>query len=210
MLARRCLRNSLAIGCALTICTAGLAMSCEAEPSNDRRANSQPPADSVGAPNDLARIPADALAVLQKFVGDWQTETHLTRPGAAPEKPAPTIDTRGTATCQPTLGGRYFEFRAETLPPGQADLQVMTFDTEAGVYRQWVFSSDGYRHEATGTWNAATNTLRWTGKSGDTSFVILDHWVSADRLEWTLTRSDAEGKVVQTITGVVSRAEDLK
>ncbi len=188
MLASRWAQTTLAIPCALAICAAGLAMSC-AHP---------------GAANDLATAPAEALAVLQKFVGQWQTETHIRRPGP----PATTFDTKGRATCQQTLAGRYFEFRAETVPPGQSDLQVMTFDVEAGVYRQWVFSSDGYRHEATGTWNAATNTLRWTGKSGETSFVILDHWASPDRLEWTLTRTDPAGKVVQTITGVVSRAAE--
>jgi len=180
----------VAIACTLAICAAGLAMSC----------------DHPEPPNDSPTIPAEALAVLQKFLGDWQTETHLTRPGAAPAKQSRTITTKGTAVCRQTLAGRYFEFRAETVPPGQSDLQVMTFDPEAGVYRQWVFSSDGYRHEATGMWDSTTSTLRWTGKSGDTTFVIDDHWVSADHLEWTLSRTDAEGRVVQTITGVVTRA----
>ena len=192
MLARRLIRILLTTALALAICAAGLAKSC----------------DDPVAPNDLAKIPAEALAVLQKFVGQWQTETHLTRPGAKSTKPSRTIATRGRAICEKSLGGRYFEFRAETVPPGQSDLQIMTFDSEAGVYRQWVFSSDGYRHEATGTWNAATNTLRWTGKSDGTTFVILDHWVSPDRLEWTLTRTDAEGRVVQNIDGVVSRAAE--
>lgn len=191
MLAPHWARATLAIGCALALCGALLARSAETTP-----------------PDDLPITPTEALAVLQKFVGQWQTETHLTRPAADSTKPSRTITTKGRATCEKTLGGRYFEFRAETVPPGQSDLQVMTFDAEAGVYRQWVFSSDGYRHEATGTWDAATSTLRWTGKSGDTSFVILDHWVSADRLEWTLTRTDAAGRVVQTITGVVSRAPE--
>ena len=185
MLGSRWARITLVIACALVLCGALLARSAETAP-----------------PDDSPIIPPEASAVLQKFVGQWQTETHIRRPGP----PATTFDTKGRATCEKTLAGRYFEFRAETIPPGQADLQVMTFDTEAGVYRQWVFSSDGYQHEATGTWNATTSTLRWTGKTNNTSFVIDDHWVSADRLEWTLTRTDSAGKVVQTITGVVTRA----
>jgi len=143
------------------------------------------------------------VAVLERFVGTWTTETHIRRVGP-PER---VIDTRGKATCQPTLGGRYFEFRSETIPPGDSDLQVMTYDDQAGVYLQWIFSSDGYRHEATGTWDAKTSTIRWTGKSGDASFVIDDHWVSPDRLEWTLTRKDAAGETLQTIEGVVTRAK---
>ena len=52
--------------------------------------------------------------------------------------------------------------------------------------------------------DAATSTLEWRGKSGDTEFVILDHSVSADRLEWTLRRTKADGTLVQTIAGTVS------
>ena len=83
----------------------------------------------------------------------------------------------------------------------------MTYDEAAGVYRQWVFSSDGYRHEATGEWDVKTSTMTWKGKTNDSEFVIEDHWASADRLEWNLVRKDAAGKVVQTITGTVSRTK---
>jgi hypothetical protein len=84
-------------------------------------------------------------------------------------------------------------------------LQIMTYDPDSRLYRQWVFSSDGYSHAAAGRWDAATSTLEWRGKSGDAEFVILDHWVSKDRLEWTLRRTQADGTLVQTITGTVSR-----
>lgn len=203
MLMQRWARTTLATAFALAIGAAGLAISCEADPPPESSNDSRPSNTGSEAATDLSKTPADALAVLEKFVGQWQTETQLTRTGP----PVTTFNTKGRATCERTLGGRYFEFRAETVPPGQSDLQVMTFDAEAGVYRQWVFSSDGYQHEATGTWNPATSTLRWTGKSANTSFVIDDHWVSADRLEWILTRADATGRVVQTITGTVSRAK---
>jgi hypothetical protein len=154
------------------------------------------PAD-VSAEN----LPAQ-LEVLKRFAGDWQTETLLRR--ARP--PAREVATKGKATCGATLGGRYYEFRAETIPAGDSDLQVMTYDEPASVYRQWVFSSDGYRHEATGVWDAKTSTLTWKGKSDGGEFVIEDRWASSDRLEWNLVRKDASGKVVQTITGTVSRA----
>jgi hypothetical protein len=112
----------------------------------------------------------------------------------------------GQAACRQTLEGHYFEFRTESIPPAEADLQIMTFDVDAGVYRQWVFSSDGYRHEAEGDWDPASSTLLWRGKAVGSSFVIEDHWTSADRLEWSLRRTDSKGKVLQTIEGTLTRA----
>jgi len=146
------------------------------------------------------RLPAQ-FDVLKRFAGEWQTETLLRRPGP----PAREVATKGKASCRATLGGRYYEFRAETVPPSDSDLQVMTYDEAARVYRQWVFSSDGYRHEATGVWDSTTSTMTWRDKSDGGEFVIEDRWRSADRLEWNLVRKDAGGNVTQTITGTVSR-----
>jgi hypothetical protein len=146
--------------------------------------------------------PASAIEVLARFVGEWHTSATIRKAGISRE-----IATQGKATCRATLGGTWFEFRAETIPPVDSDLQIMTYDAGSRNYRQWVFSSDGYRHEATGQWDAATATMTWTGKTADTTFVIDDHWATPDRLEWTLTRTNAQGEVVQTIEGVVTRAE---
>jgi hypothetical protein len=123
--------------------------------------------------------PDDAMAALERFLGSWRTKTQIQHIGP----PSREFNTLGKAVCQATLGGKFFEFRSESVPPGESDLQVMTYDKAAKVFRQWVFSSDGYTHTADGTWNAETSTLRWTGKSADATFVIEDHWVSADRLE---------------------------
>jgi hypothetical protein len=145
-----------------------------------------------------------ALEVLKKFSGVWETRTRICNEGP----PRREFNTRGKATCRQTLEGRYFEFRSQSIPAGQADLQVMTYDVQAGVYRQWVFDSDGYYHQAEGKWEPANSTLRWQGKTADASFVIEDHWISADRLEWTLVRTDAGGRKLQTIAGTLIRVRD--
>lgn len=155
-------------------------------------AHAQPPAAA-----------SDPAAVLARFLGDWKTHTHIRRVGP----PLREFDTAGRATCHQTLGGRYYEFRSESIPSGESDLQIMTYDEDAKLYRQWVFDSDGYTHEADGTWDAATSTLRWTGKSADSTFIILDRWKSPGRLEWTLERKDAAGKSLQTISGTLERAD---
>jgi hypothetical protein len=141
-------------------------------------------------------------AVLDRFLGDWKTQAVIRSHGPSPRE----TRTRGQAVCRRTLEGRYVEFRTVTTdPPGEAELQIMTYDDAASVYRQWVFGSDGYRHEAVGRWDAATSTLRWEGTRDGALFVIDDRWVSPDRLEWSLTRTAADGRILQTIRGVVSR-----
>ena len=147
---------------------------------------------------------SEALEVLKKFSGVWETRTRIRHEGP----PRREFNTQGKATCRQTLEGRYFEFRSQSIPAGQADLQVMTYDVQAGVYRQWVFDSDGYRHQAEGQWDSASSTLRWKGKTADTSFVIEDRWISTDRLEWTLLRTDAEGRKLQAIEGTLIRVKD--
>jgi len=156
----------------------------------------------VGTGTSTEKIAEDeGSQVLERFLGNWETETQIRHTGP----PVRQFNTAGKAVCNTTLGGTFYEFRSESVPPGESDLQVMTYDKSAQVYRQWVFSSDGYTHTADGTWNAETSTLLWKGKSGEASFVIEDHWLSPDRLEWTLRRTDARGNVLQTISGTGTR-----
>ena len=145
---------------------------------------------------------AAADPVLSKFIGTWRTEARIRNEGPPPRD----VRASGRAVGHATLEGRYVEFRTSSIdPPGVSERQIMTYDAEAGVYRQWVFDSDGYRHEATGRWNAATSTLRWEGEAAGARLVIDDHWVSPDRLEWTLTRTAPDGRLLQRIDGVVAR-----
>lgn len=155
----------------------------------------------LASPARLEPSEADGAAVLRRFLGVWRTEAVIRQPGP----PARERRTTGRAAGRFIVHDQYLEFRTTSIePPGLAELQVMTYDPEAG-FRQWVSDSDGYRHEAVGRWDAATSTLRWEGKVDGTTFVIEDRWVSRDRLEWTLVRTAADGRIVQSIEGVVSR-----
>jgi hypothetical protein len=145
----------------------------------------------------------DEDTVLERFVGNWQTKTEIRNTGP----PAREFNTLGVAVCTSSLGGTFYEFRSESIPPGESDLQVMTYDKAAKLYRQWVFSSDGYTHTADGVWEPETSTLIWKGKAGGTTFEIKDQWTSPSQLDWTLRRTNAAGKVIQTITGMLKRVE---
>jgi hypothetical protein len=159
------------------------------------------PADVAGSGVNEG-LPAAAVAVLERFVGDWETETFIRYPGP----PARESRTLGRGSGRRMLQGRYVEFRTASVPPGQSDLQIMTYDVGRGRFRQWVFDADGYRHEAEGEWDPATSTLTWRGQIDGAVFVIADRWVSPDRLEWTLTRTAADGRRVQAIHGALTRA----
>ncbi|MGD9765629.1 MAG: hypothetical protein AB7V27_18180 [Candidatus Binatia bacterium] len=145
--------------------------------------------------------PPEAGAVLGRFVGEWEIETWIRHEGP----PVRESHTRGRAQARRTLGGRYLEFRSASVPAAYEELQVMTYEPTPGGFRQWVFDSDGYRHAAEGVWDAGAQRLVWQGSDRAGRFIIQDHWVSPDRLEWTLERFNAEGQRVQSIRGVVAR-----
>jgi hypothetical protein len=154
------------------------------------------------SPGTLESRDAPPEAVLSRFLGVWKTEALIRNFGP----PVREMRTFGRAAGRPIHDGRFVEFRTSSIDPsGLTELQVMTYEPETRLYRQWVSDSDGYRHEALGRWDPATATLRWEGQVDGATFVIDDHWISRDRLEWTLTRTAADGRLLQTIQGVVSR-----
>jgi len=93
--------------------------------------------------------PPEASAVLERFLGTWKTETRMRRLGPTSRE----YRTEGQAECRRTLGGRYFEFRSRSVGDDRGDLQIMTYDAQAKVYRQWLFDATD-----TGTqpWDAGT------------------------------------------------------
>jgi hypothetical protein len=144
-------------------------------------------------------LPPEAVEVLSRFLGEWKTTTRIDQQDTA------AVEKTGRATCRTTLGDRYFEFRSESTPAGQSELQIMTYDAGSSRYRQWVFDSDGYYHQADGRWESGSSTLRWTGERGGTAFVIEDRWITPDRLEWTLTRTDPDGRPRAAVAGALVR-----
>ncbi|HEY8517137.1 MAG TPA: DUF1579 family protein [Candidatus Binatia bacterium] len=155
---------------------------------------------TLACADDFERRAEDA--VLARFLGTWRTETTV-RDGAGNV----IAHTLGTARAERTLEGRWVEFRSASIPPGAAELQIMTREPATGVLRQWLFDSDGYWHTAEGSWHPASETITWRGEKDGASFVIEDRWRSPDRLEWTLVRKDGDGRTVRTIDGTLTRAE---
>ncbi len=68
--------------------------------------------------------------MLDRFLGAWRTETTV-RDGEGKVL----AHTRGMARARRTLDGRFVEFRTTSIPPGDADLQLMTMDPATGALR---------------------------------------------------------------------------
>ena len=141
------------------------------------------------------------LGVLTKFLGTWKTRT-VSKPTATRSKE---IRTSGVATCARMLGGHFIRFEGRSAPPGDEDLQIMTYDRETGIYHQWFFDSDGTHHHRTGTWNEKTRTLLWKGETNGVRFVIDDKFPDDDTLVYTIIGKDKTGRVVLYIEGKVIR-----
>lgn len=138
----------------------------------------------------LALLQSPAREVLNRFVGDWNVSVEIVRPDR-------TIESRGRAHGEWTLEGSYVEFRSWTIPAGDSDLQVMTYDRDTGRFQQFLFDSSGYRHQAEGVWDDRSSTLVWTGRG----LRIEDRFRGPDRLEWTAVRPNAR------LEGVVERMQ---
>jgi hypothetical protein len=147
--------------------------------------------------------PPEPGAVLGRFIGQWETQAWLQ--GRSGPDSAVELQARGEGRW--IVGGRFVEFRTENVPPGQVEIQIMTYDEDMAAYRQWVFDSDGYTHESVGEWEPATATLYWRGQNTARSFVIDDRFVTPRRLEWSLRLTTETGEVLVPISGVRTKID---
>jgi len=123
----------------------------------------------------LAPPPAQ-MAVLHKFVGDWQTDGATKLPEPEPFK------SRSTTT--KILGGRMLEMREIVLPTQQENYVLMTYDVAQQCYRFWQFGASGYTNDFRGSWDAKNERLTWTWTEADMSKgVAVMQWRGPDRYE---------------------------
>ncbi len=157
----------------------------------------------AAAADDQTTLPPEAGAVLGRFIGQWETQARI----QGQDTSEPAIELRGRGVGRWILGGRFVEFRTESVPPGQVEIQIMTYDEDTAAYRQWVFDSEGYTHDTVGEWDPASATLFWRGENAAGPFVIDDRWATPRRLEWRLRQTTATGELVEPIAGVLTKTD---
>lgn len=147
-------------------------------------------ADEPGPSRDIPE-----LAPLRNWAGDWIGHV---------EKPTPR--TPGPSKGVWTLEGRYLQqtwkIPADADNPALSATVISTYDVNDKVYRQWAFLSDGSTGQATGKWDAASNTMTWTERKPDgLTIVTKAHFPNPDLQLWTITGTDRASKMVFEMSG---------
>lgn len=96
----------------------------------------------------------DALHVLDRFVGEWQTtETHLPSEWTKEKK-----QRQGEATTEWVLDRRFLLTKMR-FDDGLTSLFLRTYDPDKKEYRIWSFDSNGSFIQSRGRWNDKTATM---------------------------------------------------
>jgi hypothetical protein len=135
------------------------------------------------------------LAPLSNWAGDWIG--HVEKPMPRPPGPSKGVW---------ILDGRFLQqtwkIPADADNPALSATVISTWDVNEKVYRQWQFLSDGATGQATGKWDAASNTMIWTERKPDgLTIVTRARFPNSDLQLWTITGTDRAGTTVFELSG---------
>ena len=135
------------------------------------------------------------LAPLSNWAGDWI---------GLIEKPV--LRSPGPSKGVWITDGRYLQqswkIPADGDNPAISATVISTYDVNEKVYRQWQFMSDGATGQATGKWDATSNTMTWTERKSDGLTVVTKaHFPNPDLQLWTITGTDRAGTTVFELSG---------
>lgn len=146
------------------------------------------------------------MELLDRLVGTWEVEISSNLSSANKLK----TEIIG----RKILGGRYIEIRERSIPTGEENLSLVTYDAATKAYRRWHFSSRWGHTEGTGVWDEATKTMTWTGEGGTAKSPVKTSmvWnlVAQDKLETKSTVKDRGGKVLEEFDGTQTRRSAKK
>ena len=149
---------------------------------------------AIGAAQTPDPLPAEAQKVLKFFVGKCDTTVD--------GEPA----LKGAATGVLVLGDRFVrdDFVLKD-GDGNVVLQVssmITYDTDAKLYRMWMFSSTGEITPSEGKWDEATRTLTTNSRDAKGQTTKWTSVFSAEGVEtWGFVTKDKDGNVVVEVKG---------
>jgi hypothetical protein len=148
--------------------------------------------ESAGGP----AVPKE-MSVLDRLAGTWDTEMSSRVRADARWR----VETR----FRPVLGGRFVEWSDRVLPSGEENYTLLTFDPQAKEYRQWYFSSRWSQATGSGVWDEATKTMTWSCAGGDERTKVTWTVAGPDRIDFRVTVTGPDGKVLEDLTGAHTR-----
>jgi hypothetical protein len=138
------------------------------------------------------------LKVLDRFVGSFRSES-VERQANGDEKKS-----TGTSVTKWSLQGRYVESRGTDSDGKQESLGLWTYDSDAGVYKTWIFSPNlPPLVLSTLRWNESKKTLT-SGKEDVGNGITVQltvRFIGDDQSEFTLTMTDPSENVVMELKG---------
>jgi len=154
-------------------------------------------ADEPGPSKDIPE-----LAPLSNWAGEWIG--HVEKPTPRPPGPSKGVW---------IVDGRYLQqswrIPADADNPALSATVISTWDVNEQVYRQWMFMSDGATGQATGKWDADSNTMTWTERQADgLTIVTKARFPNPDLQLWTITGTDRAGRTVFALSGNSKREKN--
>jgi hypothetical protein len=143
---------------------------------------------------------ASASTPLQRFVGHWRGEIHVTAAGAPPESYSQ------QNSFEWVLGSEFLQERGRGSN-GTSFIGLWSRDPGGNQYRAHYFLAPGAQvvallHE----WHEAKQSFVGRAELGG-GFCMLaeDHFIDEDSYEWTITVQDAAGTTLRHMRGVERR-----
>jgi hypothetical protein len=142
-----------------------------------------------------ARVRSPELQVLEYLIGDWETVVTVKETG---EK-STSIQTRKWSR-----DGKFVLSEELDVSSKMESHFLVTYDSTAKKYRA-CFMNEGATVPLLGTWDENKKTMTW--RSTDVAFKheAVHRRVSEDLVEWTMTVTNPEGKIVLDLSAKQTR-----
>ena len=136
------------------------------------------------------------LQVLDRLIGDWQTEVTVKTTG---EKFNTTESRRWSKE------GKFVLSEDLNLSTKKEAHFLLTYDPNAKVYRA-CFIEEADAVLLHGTWDEGTQTMKWVSPDGaGARHAGSSRFIDKDRVDWSLTVTGPDGKVLVDLSGKQTR-----
>ncbi|MBM4072408.1 MAG: DUF1579 domain-containing protein [Planctomycetes bacterium] len=135
------------------------------------------------------------LQVLDRFLGEWET----------------VVTTKGTGEKSTSIQSRKWSREGKFVLSEEQDVStkkeshfLITYDSKGKQYRA-CFINDECTVPFLGTWDEKAQTMTW--KSSDVAWKHhgIERFIDKDHVEWTMTFTNPEGKVVLELSAKQTR-----
>ncbi len=135
------------------------------------------------------------LQVLDRLIGDWETVVTVKATG---EKSTSVQSRRWSRN------GKFVISEELEMAAKKESHFLVTYDPKAKMYRA-CFINEQFTTPLLGTWDDSSQTMRW--KSSDIAYKHegVTRYINKDLVEWTMTISSPEGKVVMELSARQTR-----